>query len=431
MRNVVTECDVVVLGAGPAGSAVSALLAEKGWHVEVLEKAAHPRFHIGESLLPHTLPFLKRLGVLQQVEEIGLKKNGAELISHLHDNAQTLYFSEAMDKQYPYAFQVQRAEFDSILVQNAVRRGVNVHQNVSATDVNFDNNEFVSITATNQQNQDVSWRTRFVVDATGRQTFLSSKLQLKRKNTKHNSAAIFSHFNGVQRHDGHNEGNITICWFEHGWFWIIPFKNGVTSVGMVCTSAYIKARSGTTDEFLWHTIRQCSPMAERMREAQMVMPAVGTGNYSYWSDRMIGDRFILLGDAFAFVDPVFSSGVHLALNSALLGSDVVDSVLKKSSDVERIRQKFEQTVRHGLSTYSWFIFRFTQPAFRNLFMAPRNIFRMKEAILSILAGDIFGTTPTRFPILAFKGLYYVSLLFDLKGNLTTYWMRRSHVEGSS
>ncbi|GJL52550.1 MAG: hypothetical protein NPIRA01_37770 [Nitrospirales bacterium] len=162
----------------------------------------------------------------------------------------------------------------------------------------------------------------------------------------------------------------------------------------------------------------------------MVMPAVGTGNYSYWSDRMIGDRFILLGDAFAFVDPVFSSGVHLALNSALLGSDVVDSVLKKSSDVERIRQKFEQTVRHGLSTYSWFIFRFTQPAFRNLFMAPRNIFRMKEAILSILAGDIFGTTPTRFPILAFKGLYYVSLLFDLKGNLNTYLIRRSHFEGS-
>jgi len=430
MENVATECDVVVLGAGPAGSAVSALLAGKGWKVDVLEKSTHPRFHIGESLLPHTLPFLKQLGVLQQVEEIGLKKHGAELISHLHDKAQTLYFSEAMDKRYPYAFQVQRAEFDSILVQNAVRQGVNVHQNMVAADATFEDDGFVRIATTNQQNQAANWRARFVVDATGRQTFLSSKLQLKRKNTKHNSAAIFSHFDGVQRHEGHNEGNISICWFEHGWFWIIPFKNGVTSVGMVCTSAYIKARSGTTDELFWHTIRECSPMAERMRTAEMVMPSMATGNYSYRSDRMMGDRFILLGDAYAFVDPVFSSGVHLALHSAILGAEVVDSVLRKSSDVERVKQKFEQTVQHGLSTYSWFIFRFTQPAFRNLFMAPSNIFRMKEAILSILAGDIFGKTPTRLPVLAFKGLYYVSLLFDIKGNLTNYWTRRSHVDGS-
>ncbi len=431
MDNTQTECDVVVLGAGPAGCAISTVLADKGWNVEILEKTRHPRFHIGESLLPHTLPFLKRLGVLQEVEKIGLKKHGAELISHQHATAQTLYFSQAIDKSYPYAFQVRRSEFDSVLLQNAMTRGVVVHQDVTATGVNFDSDGYVTIHAVNQQPKDVSWRARFVVDATGRQTLLANQLQLKRKSRKHSSAAVFSHFEGVHRHKGLDEGNITICWFEHGWFWIIPFKDGVTSVGAVCRPAYLKTRTETPDEFLLKTIRQCSPMAERLRDAKMVMPTVATGNYSYSSTQMTGDRFILLGDAFAFVDPVFSSGVHLALNSAMLGADLVDSVLRNSPEVQRVRRNFEQKVRYGLSTYSWFIHRFTQPAFRGLFMAPRGIFRIKEAILSVLAGDVFGKTPTRLPVLLFKGLYYVTSLFDFKSNWASYLDRRSQQEVSS
>ena len=430
MNNSLRECDIVVLGAGPAGSAISTVLADKGWHVEVIEKSTHPRFHIGESLLPHTLPFLERLGVLHEVEKIGLKKHGAELISHQHAEAQTLYFSQAMDKSYPYAFQVRRAEFDAILMHNAMTHGAHVHQNVTATHANFKHNEYVSIAAMDQQQQEMTWRARFVVDATGRQTFLANQLQLKRKSRKHCSAAVFSHFEGVERHGGVDEGNITICWFEHGWFWLIPFKDGITSVGAVCTPAYLKTRTGNPDDFLLNTIRQSSSMAQRLRNAKMVMSTVATGNYSYSSTQMIGDRFILLGDAFAFVDPVFSSGVHLALNSAIRGAEVVDSVLKKSPEAKKIQRDFEQTVHYGLSTYSWFIHRFTQPAFRNLFMAPRGIFRIKEAILSVLAGDIFGKSPTRFPVLAFKGLYYLSSLFDLRGNVKHYFARRSQHEVS-
>ncbi len=417
MVDTVRECDVVVLGAGPAGSAASTLLADKGWHVEVLEKDTHPRFHIGESLLPYTLPFLERLGVLHEVEKIGLKKHGAELVSPQHATPQTLYFSQAMESRYPYAFQVRRAEFDSILLNNAVNHGVTLHQNVEARNVDFDHKDFVTVTGMNQQQQTVHWRARFVVDASGRQTLLSTQLQLKRKNSKHGSAAIFSHFSGVKRHSGMDEGNITICWFDHGWFWVIPFHDGITSVGAVCSPAYLKTRTGTPSDLLMNTIRHCAPMAERIGSAKMEMPAVATGNYSYTSTQMAGERFILLGDAFAFVDPVFSSGVHLALNSAILGVDVVDSVLRNNPQGLKIRKKFEQSVHHGISTYSWFIYRFTKPAFRNLFMAPRGIFRVKQAILSVLAGDIFGTTPTRFPVLLFKGFYYFSVLLDLKGNL--------------
>ena len=131
------SCDVLVLGGGPAGSSIAAILAEKGWQVDVWEKDPHPRFHIGESLLPHTLPFLKQLGVLEEVERIGLKKFGAELVSPYHDEPVTLYFSGAWDKSHPYAFQVRRSEFDDILLRNCQKKGVRVREGLKAKNVSF------------------------------------------------------------------------------------------------------------------------------------------------------------------------------------------------------------------------------------------------------------------------------------------------------
>jgi len=139
-------CDVVVIGGGPAGSAISALLAEKGWQVEVLEKSTHPRFHIGESLLPHTLSYLERLGIREQIERIGLKKYGAELISPNHDHPLTFYFSQAMDKSYPYAYQVRRSEFDEILLRNSSKKGAQINEGIRATEIEFCKDRTVSVT---------------------------------------------------------------------------------------------------------------------------------------------------------------------------------------------------------------------------------------------------------------------------------------------
>ena len=423
-----TRCDVVVIGGGPAGSAISALLAEKGWQVEILEKDRHPRFHIGESLLPYTLPLLERLGVLDEVEKIGLKKYGAELISPYHDKVHTLYFSGALDKSYPYAFQVRRSEFDQILLNNSIKKGVRVHEGVTATHADFSEGQLVTVRAVDQKGNDVYWQPRFLVDATGRETFLSTQFRSKQRNAKHNSAAIFSHFEGVERHSGTDEGNITICWFDYGWFWIIPFKDGVTSVGAVCWPSYLKSRKTELDQFLWDTIEHCVPMARRLKHAKMVLPAMATGNYSYQADTMSGDRYIVIGDAFAFVDPVFSTGVHLALHSAQLGANVVDSYLNGAVDFARLAGEFEKKVRQGLSTYTWFIYRFTQPAFRNLFIAPRNWFKMEETILSILAGDVFKARSRRFPILLFKLIYYLSTALAPRFNLANYRIRQDSAE---
>ncbi len=414
------RCDVLVIGGGPAGSSISALLAEQGWHVEVLEKDTHPRFHIGESLLPDTLPFLERLGVLQEVDKIGIQKHGIELISPSHDKPVTLYFADATDRSFPYAYQVRRSEFDQVLLKNAGRKGAKVHEGCRVTEVRFRQGNTALAIAVDRDKNTCRWEASFIVDATGRDTFLSSRSGCKERDRHHNSAAIYGHFEGARRHNGIDEGNISIHWFEHGWVWMIPFKDGVTSVGAVCWPSYLKSRKVGLDQFLWDTLAMCPPVSQRLRDAKLIMPVMAAANYSYQSRQMTGPNYIMIGDAFAFIDPVFSSGVHLALKSAILGASVVDAHLRGSPDLPHLKKAFERTVRRGLDTYSWFIYRFMQPAFRNLFMSPRNMFGIEGAVLSLLAGDVFRRTPSRMPIFLFKALYYGSTLLSPLTNLATY-----------
>jgi flavin-dependent dehydrogenase len=416
------SCDALVIGGGPAGSAISALLAERGWRVEVLEKDRHPRFHIGESLLPHSLPMLKRLGVLPDVEKIGIVKYGAEIVSHAHGRARTLYFSRALDGSQPFAYEVRRAEFDEILLRNSQAKGARVHEGVRARTVDFRDGRPPLIHAEDREGRPFTWEARFLVDASGRDTFLSAQRGGKLRNPQHNSAAIFGHFEGVARLPGMDEGNISIVWFDHGWFWVIPFKGGLTSVGAVCWPSYLSTRRGSMEQFLWDTIRLCPAVAGRMTGATLVTSAHAAANYSYRRTTMSGDRFIMVGDAFAFIDPVFSSGVHLALNSATLGAEAVDAYLRGAPEYPELIRRFERTVRKGVDTYSWFIYRFTQPAFRSLFMSTKSFLKMEEAVLSILAGDAFAAH-TKVPILLFKACYYVVCLFNPWANWQAYRRR--------
>lgn len=427
MNKVPISCDALVLGGGPAGSTISALLAEKGWHVEVLEKDPHPRFHIGESLLPHTLPFLKRLGILGEMEKIGLKKYGAQVISNDYNKSLTFYFSKAIDKSQPYAFQVRRSEFDEILLRNSQSKGAIVHEGMKAIGVGFHHNGSSEIQALDTNGDTFTWEARYVVDATGRNTFLPSLLGIKQRNPHHNTVALFSHFENVERLGGKDEGNISIAWFDYGWLWIIPFRDGTTSVGAVCWPSYLRTRTTDLDQFLWATIALCPPVAERLKKAKLTMPTTVTGNYSYQASRMTGSGYIIIGDAYGFVDPVFSSGVHLAMNSAMLGAEVVDAYLKNNPEFETIRLNFERTVQKGLKTFSWFIYRFTQPAFRYLFLFPRNTFRMEEAILSILAGDVFRDNIPTLPIWFFKLLYYIVSILNLRSNVLASRLRKQGV----
>jgi len=405
-----SHCDVFVLGGGPAGSTIAALLAERGWNVVIAEKERHPRFHIGESLLPMNLPMLDKLGVRVQVERIGLIKYGAEFTSPQHGAPVTLNFCNAWDKAFPHSYEVRRSVFDHILFSNCIARGVHAFEECRVTGVEFPPGEDVRIRAVPKQGGAREWRARFCVDASGRDTFLANRFGIKRRNSRHNSAAIYGHFEGAKRLPGKEEGNISIFWFEHGWFWFIPLQDGTTSVGAVCWPYYMKTRKNDPARFLLDTIALCPALAERLRDATLTTGATATGNYSYYAERMYGDRHILLGDAFAFVDPVFSSGVLLAMNSAFLGAEAVDASLRDPATADAALRRFDESVRSGVKEFSWFIFRMTNPSIRDLFMWPQNLLRMEEALLSLLAGDLFRGTPIRWSLRAFKCVYYLNNL---------------------
>jgi flavin-dependent dehydrogenase len=411
------QTDVLVIGGGPAGSTIAALLARRGYHVTLLEKDRHPRFHIGESLLPANLPLLEQLGVAEQVRAIGMQKLGAEFVSACGRRQQDFRFAEAWDKSMPYAYHVRRSQFDEILIRNAAHAGAHVIEGCRVRSVQLQagaQQRGTRVEARHQNGRTQHWQARYLVDASGRDTLLANQLHIKRRNPRHNSAAIFGHFSGAQRNPGERAGHISIYWFEHGWLWFIPLHDGASSVGAVVWPYYLKSRSVPVSEFLLATIAQCPALAQRLANATLITEVEATGNYSYSSERSHGDGYLLLGDAYAFIDPVFSSGVLLAMHSAFVGADAVDACLRTPARARAALRQFDRSLRCGPREYSWFIYRVTSPTMRELLLAPRNLLRMKEAMLSVLAGDIFGSTPIWPSVRAFKLTYGVFSLLHAR-----------------
>ncbi|MED5618415.1 NAD(P)/FAD-dependent oxidoreductase [Ideonella sp. BN130291] len=421
------RCDVLVIGGGPAGATAAALLAQQGRDVVLLEKAHHPRFHIGESLLPANVALFDQLGLRAELDKIGMPKWGVEFVSPNHEHCSFLEFADAMDKSMPYAWQVRRSEMDELLFRHAEKQGARAIEGCRVRDVQFDD-DGATVQAELDDGAKRSWRARFVIDASGRDTFLANKFKSKKKNPRHNSSALFGHFTNAQRLPGKLEGNITIFWFAHGWFWFIPLADGTTSVGAVCWPYYLKSRNKPLKDFFADTIAMCPKLAERLKDATLVDDAVhATGNYSYNGTHCSGERYLLLGDAFAFVDPVFSSGVYLAMQSAFEGAKVVAACLDQPAQAKQARKAFERMMTLGPREFSWFIFRVTNPTMREFFMHPQNPWRVQEALLSLLAGDIYGNTPIWGRLRVLKGIYYLISLRNFKRTFKAWMQRRQNI----
>jgi flavin-dependent dehydrogenase len=354
--------------------------------------------------------------VRAQVEAIGMPKWGVEFDSPQHAHQSFLEFQDALDKSQPYAWQVRRSELDELLFRHAASSGARAFEGHRAREVHLDA-DGATVEVERDDGSRATWRCRYLVDASGRDTLLANKFKSKRKHPDHNSSALYGHFRDARRLEGRLEGNITIFWFEHGWFWFIPLADGTTSVGAVVWPYYLKSRRKPLPEFFRETIAMCPRLAERLAGATLVDEQVhATGNYSYQGGHCVGERYAMLGDAFAFVDPVFSSGVYLAMSSAFAAVPLVEATLERGpAAAARERAAFDRFSRRGPREFSWFIYRMTNPTMRGFFMDPRNPMRMKEAVLTVLAGDVHGRTRFRFPLNMFKGLYYfVSLSHPLR-----------------
>ena len=421
-----SACDILIIGGGPGGSTAAILLAEMGYRVVVVEKAHHPRFHIGESLLPANLPLLERLGVAEKVRAIGMQKWGAEFISHWDGRCQEFQFANAWDKSMPLSYQVRRSEFDEILIRRAAAQGAEVVEGCRVRDVEF-GHEAVRVHGVHDDGREQTWEAAQLIDASGRDTFLGTRLRTKQRNPKHNSAAMFAHYTGARRECGKREGNISVYWFDHGWFWFIPLADGTTSVGAVVWPQYMKTRDVPVHDFFLQTVAQCPPLAERLAQATMTTEVEATGNYSYACERSYGENYLMIGDAFTFIDPVFSSGVMMAMVGGSAAAEAVDVCLKAPARKASALRKFDRLMRHGPKQFSWFIYRVTNPTMREMFLDPRNLLRMEEALLSLLAGDIYGRTPIWTSLRLLKMTYRLVSLANLGRTLRAVRSRAANI----
>ena len=247
-------------------------------------------------------------------------KVGADFPAPTAEGYKVFRFDRALDPTWANAYQVRRDEFDSVLLENAAENGVTALQGQRVTSFRSGSDSVV-VEGRSDTGEPFRCEARYLVDATGRDTLIGNQLRLKRKSRHHQSAALFAHFRGVERRPGSDQGNISIYRFEHGWVWLIPLRDGITSIGAVCWPDYLKQRQGDQRDFLMQTLLAIPALSQRIEHAELVGNLHATGNYTYACTRMSGPRWVMAGDSYAFVDPIFSSGVYLAMHGAEVAAE--------------------------------------------------------------------------------------------------------------
>ena len=406
----------MVIGGGPAGSTAAALLAEAGRDVVLLEREEHPRFHIGESLLPRNLALFERLGVLDDVRAIGVHKPGAEFISDETGQAIQFPFRHALDNAYGHAWQVRRAELDALLFRNAGRRGARTMERTRVRSVQLANQPGARATAdADGPDGPLRFEPRYILDATGRDALLAGAMRLKLANKRNSTAALYAHVRGMARRCGESAGYITIHLAEDGWFWTIPLQDEVISVGFVGNQSAFKGRRGTPAELFHDRIRRSPTLSERMHGAEAVSDVFSAANYSYRSRSGYGVGHMMIGDAYGFVDPMFSTGVLMAMTGGERGAAVADAALVDPALGEALAAAACRDLGRAMDRIGWLIYRINDPVLRQLFFAPHNTLRMRDGIINLLAGNLGGGFRAELPVLAFKTVYHATKLLQHAG----------------
>jgi flavin-dependent dehydrogenase len=324
--------DVVVIGGGPAGSTVSTLIAQQGYRVQLYEREPFPRFHIGESLIPETYWVLKRLGMLEKLRTSPfVKKYSVQFVSSNGKQSAPFYFWDNKPHECSQTWQVVRSEFDLMMLNNAREHGVEVHEGVRVREPVFEGGRAVGVKIQQADGSLQEVRARVVVDASGQNGLLMHKLNLRVWDPVLNKGAIWTYWQGAFRDTGRDEGATLILQTgnRQGWFWYIPLHQDRVSVGVVAPFDYLFKRGGGLEQTYTEEVDQCPAVKERVSRGQRVAGYFATKDYSYRSNQVAGDGWVLVGDAFGFLDPLYSSGVLLALRSGEMAAEAIVEGLQR------------------------------------------------------------------------------------------------------
>jgi flavin-dependent dehydrogenase len=392
--------DVAIIGGGPAGSSAGTLLAQSGRSVVIFEKSKFPRFSVGESTLPATLNTLERMGVREKIDAGGfLIKYGGEIVSACGQRVR-FYFRNGLKAKRPTAYQVLRSEFDRILLDHAAESGCEVRQETSVDSFEVGNGGVTLFPG----NGGPAVRAKYLLDCSGRNCLIGNRFGLKQLLPNLRKFSLYAYYEDVGREEG-PDGTLTrMVRTKDSWFWMIPLKGNTTSIGVVMDTERFRNMKMSPEEALTHCIAEQPVVNEWMEKARRVTDVYATGDFSYRNKRLFGDRWLLAGDAAGFIDPVFSSGVYLALLSGEKAADALNLVLDRPEKRAKTFRSYERRISRVLDLYlRWATAWYTQE-FVEVFLYPKEIFELVPAVSAVLSGNEVRDFSMRWRICIFQTL---------------------------
>ncbi|HEY8650523.1 MAG TPA: NAD(P)/FAD-dependent oxidoreductase [Chthoniobacterales bacterium] len=389
--------DVAIIGGGPAGSTAATLLARAGRRVIVCEREKFPRFHIGESLLPASMNVFSRLGVREKLDRTFMPKYGGEIVAACGTRGTKFYFKDGFRSQRDRAYQVTRSEFDKLLLDHSRENGAEVSEETTVEQIEFSNDGVALQWRDMRSSSSGTIHSRYLLDCSGRQTILGNFFKLKKMYDHLQKFSVFAHYENVDRPSGIDGTLIRMVRGLDRWFWMIPLTATRMSIGVVMDTATFRAMKLSPEEALDSCIDEQPMMLERMKNAERVSPVYSAGDYSYRNAKLFGDRWLLAGDAAGFIDPVFSSGVFLAIMSAEKAADALNDILRDEALKPRLFRNYSRRVNRVMDMYLTFVNSWYRgKEFVEVFLNPTEMLQIAAAVNAVLAGNEGASFPVKW-----------------------------------